>query len=107
VMREFFAQAHQELKWQEERGIFLVENLAIRLRYFPGKSHAYLTFHAHHRAGRQLARDLARYIRGQAPTLTGPPLTRMIAFYYPSVAFCYFLLAATGFYTLWQLVKTY
>ena len=27
--------------------------------------------------------------------------------YYPSVAFCYFLLSCTAFYTLWQLIKHY
>jgi hypothetical protein len=28
-----------------------------------------------------------------------------VAFYYPCVAFAYFLLAGTAFYTLYQLIK--
>jgi hypothetical protein len=33
--------------------------------------------------------------------------TKLIAFYYPSVALCYFLLAGVAFYTVYQLVKGY
>ena len=107
IIREFLAQAGLELKWLEEKQMFMTENLGIRLRYFAKKSHAYLAFHAHHRAGRHQARDLARHIHAQAGTLQGPPLTRMIALYYPYVALCYFLLACLAFYTLWQMMKTY
>ena len=107
IIREFFAQAQVESKWFEEKESFVSPELGVRLRYFPKKSHAYLTLHARHHAGRELSYQLARYIRAQAATLQGPPITRMIAFYYPCVAFCYFLLAGTAFYTLWQLVKSH
>jgi len=38
-------------------------------------------------------------------SIQGPPVSRMIAFYYPAVAVAYFLLSCTAFYTLWQLLK--
>jgi hypothetical protein len=105
VLREFFTQAKVEPKWIEERGTLASPDLSVRLRYFAKKSHAYLVIHARRRAGRELGRKLAAYIRAQAPSLQGPPITRMIALYYPCVAFCYFLLALTAFYTLYQLIK--
>lgn len=60
---------------------------------------------ARYREGRHLARDLAQYIRAQVGGIQAPVRTRAIALYYPSVAFCYFLMAGIAFYTLWQLVK--
>jgi len=107
LLREFFAKAHIDPKWLEERQIFVTENLNVRLRYFAQKSHAYLAFHTRHRPGADLARGLAQYIRAQVGTIQSPPRTRAIALYYPSVALCYFLLALTAFYTFWQLIKRY
>jgi hypothetical protein len=37
--------------------------------------------------------------------ILAPVRSRAIALYYPSVAFCYFLLSGTAFYTLYQLIK--
>jgi hypothetical protein len=107
IIREFFAKAHLEPQWIEERQLFVTENLDVRVRYFPRKSHAYLAFHSRHRAGAELARGLAHHIRSQSDTLESFPHTRAIALYYPSVALCYFLLALTAFYTFWQVVKKY
>jgi YD repeat-containing protein len=107
ILREFFAKAHLEPQWIEERESFETESLRVRVRYFPGKSHAYLSFSRHNRGGVELARALAEYIRKQAATLESFPHTRAIAFYYPSVAFCYLLLALVAFYTFWQVVKKY
>jgi hypothetical protein len=105
LIREFFSRAHLEPKWIEERHKFTTENLDLSLRYFAQKCHAYLAFRARHRAGADLARGLAQYIRSQVGTVHSSPRTRAIALYYPSVAVCYALLAFTAFYTLWQLVK--
>jgi hypothetical protein len=107
ILREFFARAGLEPEWIEERECFETENLRVRVRYFARKSHAYLSFARHNRAGRDLARALAAYIRSQAATLESFPHTRAIALYYPSVALSYFLLALVGFYTFWQVVKKY
>ena len=105
IIREYFSQAGLESKWLEERQLFVSTDLDVRLRYFIKKAHAYLAFHPRDAAGRKQAHDLARYIRMEASSLHGPPITRMLAFYYPSVALCYFLLGGTAFYTLWQMVK--
>jgi hypothetical protein len=107
IIREYFSQAGLDAKWLEERRLFVSADLDVRLRYFPKKAHAYLAFHPRDAAGRKQAHDLARYIREQAGTLEGPPMSRTLAFYYPSVALCYFLLGGTAFYTLWQMVKAY
>jgi YD repeat-containing protein len=107
ILREFFAKAHIEPQWIEERESFETESLRVRVRYFPRKSHAYLSFSRHNRGGVELARALAEYIRKQAASLESFPHSRAIAFYYPSVAFCYFLLALVAFYTFWQVVKKY
>jgi hypothetical protein len=107
IVREYFSQAGLESKWLEERKLFVTTDLDVRLRYFAKKAHAYLAFHPRDAAGRKQAHDLAQYIREQAGTLEGPPITRMLAFYYPNVALCYFLLGCTAFYTLWQMVKAY
>jgi hypothetical protein len=105
IIREYFSKAGREPKWLEERKLFTSADLDVRLRYFTKKAHAYLAFHPRDDAGRKQAHELARYIRAQAGTLEGPPITRMLAFYYPCVALCYFLLAGTAFYTLWQMMK--
>ena len=86
---------------------YVAPALRVRLRYFTGKYHAYLAFHREGAMGRQLARELAQYIRAQTVAVQGPVRRRAIALYYPSLAFCYFLLSGTAFYTLWQLVKRY
>jgi len=72
VIREFLTQAGLDPKWLEEKRLFVTANLGVRLRYFAKKSHAYLAFHAHHQAGREEARDLARHIRAQARDAGGP-----------------------------------
>jgi hypothetical protein len=105
LVREFFEKAHLDAKWLEEKQLFVTPNLKVRLRYFAQKSHAYISFRPKGQAGRDLARDLARFFRAQVGTIQSSPHTRAVALYYPSVAFCYFLLALTGFYTFWQLVK--
>jgi YD repeat-containing protein len=107
LLREFFAKAQVEARWMEERQAFITENLDVRLRYFRQKCHAYLSFRARHRAGVELARGLADHLRAQAGSIESLPRTKAIALYYPSVAACYFLLSATAFYTLWQLIKRY
>jgi len=107
VIREFFAKANLEPSWIEEQQSFVTENFSVRVRYFPRKCHAYLSFHHRGRAGAERARGLADHIRAQAWTLESFPHTRAIAFYYPCVALCYFLLTLTAFYVLWQVVKRY
>jgi hypothetical protein len=103
LIRAYFAQAGLEPKWDAASQSFIVEGLTLRLDYSPEKCHAYLSFSHLHRP--ELARGLANFIRAQAGTIQSAPRTRPIAFYYPSVALCYFLLSITGFYTLWQLLK--
>jgi len=105
LIRDFFTKAHLEPQWVETRKMFVTKALSVRVRYFEQKYHAYLTFLRKHRAGRDLARGLAQYLRAHVGDIQSPPTRRIIAIYYPSVAFCYFLLAGTAFYTLWQLVK--
>jgi hypothetical protein len=107
IVREYFSRAGLDCKWMEERRLFVSPDLNVRLRYFGKKAHAYLAFRPRDAAGRKQAHDLTRYIREQAGTLHGPPMTSTLAFYYPSVALCYFLLGATAFYTLWQMVKAH
>ena len=107
IIREFFSKADIAVEWNEQRQMFLTQNLDLRVRYFPKKSHAYLAFHVRDAAGNDLARGLVAHIRSEAGTLESFPHTRAIALYYPSVALCYFLLAFTAFYTLWQVVKKY
>ena len=107
VIREYFAQEKVEPTWVKDRETFTTDHLAVRVRYFPAKSHAYLAFHARDQEGAKSARALADHLRAQAGTLESLPHTRLIACYYPSVAFCYLLLSGIAFYTLWQTVKTY
>lgn len=105
LIRNFFTKAHLEPQWVEARQTFVTAPLSVRVNYFRQKCHAYLAFRNTRREGRDLARGLAQYIRAQAGSIQSPARTRAIALYYPSVAFCYFLLAGTAFYTLWQLLK--
>jgi hypothetical protein len=103
LIRDFFTKAHLKPEWIEARKSFITEALSVRINYSRPKYHAYLAFFHVHR--RDLARGLAQYIRAQVGSIQGPPLSRIIAFYYPTVAIAYFLLAFTAFYTLWQLLK--
>lgn len=103
LIRDFFAKAHLKPEWIEARKSFITEALNVRINYSQPKYHAYLAFFHVHR--RDLARSLAQYIRAQVGGIQGPPRSQSIAFYYPTVAVAYFLLAFTAFYTLWQLLK--
>jgi len=103
LIRDFLVKAHLKPEWIEARKSFVTDPLSIRINYSRTKYHAYLAFFHIHR--RELARGLAKYIRAQVGSLQGPPVSRIIAFYYPTVAVAYFLLALTAFYTLWQLIK--
>lgn len=103
LVQNFFTKAHLKPEWIEARKSFVTDALSVRINYSQQKYHAYLAFY--HAQRRELARGLAKYIRAQVGAIQGPPLSRMIAFYYPTVAVAYFLLAVTAFYTLWQLLK--
>jgi len=105
LVRDFFTKAHLKPEWIEKRQTYVTPPLDARVKFFQQKYHAYLAFRSRGREGRDLERDMAQYIRAQAGGIRAPVRTRAIALYYPSVAFCYFLLAGTAFYTLWQLVK--
>jgi YD repeat-containing protein len=107
IIREYFSRAQLEPKWIEERQTFVTDDLSIRVRYFPVKCHAYLSFKVRNRHGAELERGFVQYIHAQAGTLQSFPHTRAIAFYYPCVAFCYLLLSGVAFYTFWQVVKKY
>lgn len=103
LIRDFFAKAILKVEWDGDRQIYSTEAMVIRLNYSEAKCHAYLSFSNVNRS--DLARSFARYIRSQVGAIQGPPRTKAIAFYYPSVAICYFLLSFTAFYTLWQVLK--
>jgi len=105
LIRDFFAKAHLEPQWIEAQKMFVTEAFGVRVRYFEQKYHAYLGFRRKHLPGRELARGLAQYLRAHVGDIQAPPRRTIIAIYYPSVAFCYILLAGTAFYTLWQVVK--
>ena len=107
VVRDFFAKAGLEPEWIGPRNRYVTPPLDVRVNYFQQKYHAYLAFYHRGREGRDLARDIAAYIRAQVGGIQAPVRTQSIALYYPSVAFCYFLLAGTAFYTLYQLLKGY
>jgi len=107
IVKEFFAKAGLKPEWVEASHRYVTPPLDIRLNYFQQKFHAYLAFSERGEKGHESARDAASYIRAQAGGILAPVRTRAIAFYYPSVALCYFLLACTAFYTLYQLVKGY
>jgi hypothetical protein len=107
LVRDFLAKAHLQAEWMQERNRYVTPPLDVRIDYFQQKRHAYLAFHRRGREGRELAQGAAQYIRAQVGTIMAPARSKAIAFYYPSVAFCYLLLAGVAFYTLWQLVKGY
>ena len=107
VVRDFFAKAGLKPEWVEAQRRYLTAPLDVRVDYFQQKFHAYLAFTKRGPKGQELARDLAAYIRAQTGGILGPVRSKLIAFYYPSVATCYFLLAGTAFYTVYQLVKGY
>jgi hypothetical protein len=105
LVRDFFAKANLKPEWIERRNRYVTPPLDLRVNFFQQKYHAYLAFQSRSQAGHALARGLAHYIRAQAGAIEAPVRSRAIALYYPSVAFCYFLLAGTAFYTLGQLLK--
>jgi len=105
LVRDFFTKADLKPEWIEGRNRYVTPPLDVRVNFFQQKYHAYLAFRSRGREGRDLEREMARYIRAQAGGIQAPVRTRALALYYPSVAFCYFLLAGTAFYTLWQLLK--
>ncbi|HEV3271174.1 MAG TPA: hypothetical protein VGZ93_03240 [Candidatus Methylacidiphilales bacterium] len=104
LARDFFAKANLKPEWIEKRKTYVTPPLDMRVKFFLQKYHAYLAFRSRGREGRDLEQGAAEYIRAQAGRIEAPVRTRAIALYYPSVAFCYFLLAGTAFYTLSQLI---
>ncbi len=107
LVRDFFAKAGLKAEWDDVHHRYLTAPLDVSVRYFRQKFHAYLAFTARGGKAFDLQRDLASYIRAQTGAILGPVRSKLIAFYYPSVAVAYFLLAGTAFYTLFQLVKGY
>jgi len=105
LVRDFFAKVNLKPEWIERRNRYVTPPLDVRINYFQQKYHAYLAFSSRGREGHDLARDLNQYIRAQVGGILAPVRSRAIALYYPSVAFCYFLLSGTAFYTLYQLIK--
>ncbi len=107
LVKEFFAKVGLNPEWNESSHHYVTPPLDVRVNYFLQKFHAYLAFRGRGEKGHEFARDAAVYIRAQAGGILAPVRTRAIAFYYPSVALCYFLLACIAFYTLYQLIKGY
>jgi len=105
LVRDFFAKANLKPEWIESRNRYVTPPLDIRVNFFRQKYHAYVAFQSRGREGRALARGAAEYIRAQVGGIQAPVRSQTIALYYPIVAFCYFLLACTAFYTLWQVIK--
>jgi hypothetical protein len=105
LIREFFAKANLKPEWNDSRNRYLTPPLDIRVNYARQKYHAYLAFASRGHEGNELAHDAAEYIREQSSSITAPVRSRAIALYYPMVAFSYFLLSGTGFYTVYQLIK--
>ena len=105
LIRDFFAKTTLQPEWIAPRKRYVTPPFEVRFRYFKGKYHAYLSFLAHRREGRDLARGLAQYLRAHVGDIQAPQRTRALTFYYPCVAFSYFLLAALAGYTLVQLIK--
>lgn len=103
LVRDFLTNAHVSPKWVEEAKSYVSDEICVRLRFFQGKYHAYLSFYRVER--HDLARGLNTYIRQQVKTIEGPKRSRAIAFYYPCVAICYFILSALSAYTLFELLK--
>jgi hypothetical protein len=107
LVRDFFAKAGLKAEWVEAHQRYLTAPLDVRVRYFRRKFHSYLSFTRRGPKGKELQRELAAYIRAQTGGILGPVRTKLIALYYPFVAFAYLLLAGVAFYTLFQLVKGY
>jgi hypothetical protein len=107
LVRDFFAKVGQKPEWVEHSHRYVTPLLDVRLNYFLQKFHAYLAFTSRGHDGKTMARDIAAYIRAQVGGIRAPERTQWIALYYPLVAFCYFLLAGTTFYTLFQMIKGY
>ncbi len=105
VVRDFFTKANLKPEWIEAKNRYVTPPLDVRVNYFQQKYHAYLAFHRRGREGRNLAHEIADYIRAQVGGIQAPVRTRGLALYYPCVAFSYLLLAGTAFYTLYQLIK--
>jgi YD repeat-containing protein len=105
LVRDFLTQARLQPEWIEAWNRYVTPPLDVRVNFFRQKNHSYLAFRSRGREGRDLAHGLAQSIRAQAGGIEAPVRTRALALYYPSVAFCYFLLACTAFYTLYQLLK--
>jgi len=107
LIRDFFAKVNLKPEWLASRNRYVTPPLDVRVNYFAQKYHAYLAFRSRGPDGRSLAAALAQFIRAQVGGIEAPARRTIIALYYPSVAFCYFLLAGTAFYTLWQMLKGY
>jgi hypothetical protein len=105
LVRDFLTKSNLKPEWIESKHRYVTPPLDVRLNYFRQKYHAYLAFRSRGREGRELASGLNKYIRAEVGSLQAPIRTKAIGLYYPSVAFCYFLLACTAFYTLFQVVK--
>lgn len=107
LVHDFFARADLKPEWIEKHHRYITPALDVRINYFQQKFHSYIAFWKRGQEGSVLAEQLARYIRDQVRGIQAPVRTRAIALYYPSVALCYFLLAGTAFYTLYQVIKGY
>ena len=107
LVRDFFAKAGLKAEWVEAHHRYLTPPLDVSVKYFKQKCHAYLGFVHRGAKGKELQHDLANYIRAQTGGILGPVRTKLIAFYYPTVAVAYLILAGVAFYTLFQLVKGY
>jgi hypothetical protein len=105
LVRDFFAHAELKPEWIEKSKSYVTPPLDIRVIFFRRKYHAYLSFRSRGPLGRDLAHGAVQYLRTHTDGILAPARTRALALYYPSLAFCYFLLAGTAFYTLWQMLK--
>jgi hypothetical protein len=107
LVRDFFTKVGLTPEWIETRKTYVTAPINVRVNFFQGKYHGYVAVSRRGSEGYKLTRELASYIRAHVGDITAPQRTKMLALYYPSVAFCYFLFALTAFYTLWQLLKGY
>ena len=105
LVRDSFGRTSLKPEWIEARRRYVTPPLDVRINYYEQKFHAYLAFSARGPDGQSLAKSMAQFIRAQAGMIQAPARGRVIALYYPAVALSYFLLAATAFYTLFQVIK--
>ncbi len=105
LIKDFFAKVNVQPEWIDARNRYVSPPLDVRVNYFRSKFHAYLAFAARGQEGQALAAAMAKNIRVLAANLQAPARSQGIALYYPFVAFSYFLLAGTAFYTLFQVIK--